>query len=263
MPIAKLKNIEMYYEIHGQGNPLVLIAGYTCDHTFWVSILEMLSKYFQVLIFDNRAIGQTKDTNVPLNIEMFAEDTMSLIQYLGIDQPIIIGQSMGGAIAQAIAMKYPEKIKKLIILNSVAKFNFITLMALENILTLRKTNISIDLLTDITLPWIFSGEYLNIPEHINNIKTATKKNIYPQSLSDEQRQFDALKKFDSTEWVNNIKIPTLVMAGENDLITPISECQNLAKFIKNSKFETIPGGHASPIEQPARLNESILNFINY
>lgn len=78
-------------------------------------MLNGLATRFQVLIFDNRAIGQTKDNNTPFTLEIMAEDTMALVQQLGLENPVILGQSMGGAIAQIIAKNYATQINKLII----------------------------------------------------------------------------------------------------------------------------------------------------
>lgn len=260
MPIAKLNNIDIYYEIYGKGTPLVLISGYTCDHTFWTGVLNKLAQHFQVLILDNRAIGRTKDKGESFSIETMAKDTINLIDYLNFTKPIIVGQSMGGAIAQTISAQYPNKISKLIILNSVKKFNTIAIMALENILNLRKSNFEFDLLIEASLLWVFSGEYLAIPEHIIAFKNAVKSNPAPQSIQDQERQLMALKSFDSRTGIKKINTQALVIAATSDIISPVAECKELANNIR-ADFIEIPGGHASPIEQPEKLNQIILNFL--
>ena len=170
MPTININGVDIYYELHGQGDPLVLIAGYTCDHTFWNAMLDELAGKFRVLIFDNRGIGQTKDNGASFTLEMMAEDIVALIQQLGFLNPHILGQSMGGAIAQMIAKKYSDKINKLIILNSAAKFNTRTVKALESLLNLRKKDVSIDLLIEASMPWFFSSEYLTKSENISAFK---------------------------------------------------------------------------------------------
>jgi pimeloyl-ACP methyl ester carboxylesterase len=260
MAFAELKGIKTYYEIHGTGLPLVLIAGYTCDHFFWTSMIDQLACHFQVLVFDNRAIGQTIDNKKAFSLEVMAEDVINLIEYLNWDKPSIVGQSMGGLIAQQIAARFPDKLNKLVILNSMEKLNPLAEMALENILNLRKANISFDLLIETALPWVCSGSYLAKKEHIRVFKEAVKNNPAPQSIDDQERQFSVLKACDSRPWNKTIQCPSLVVTATEDIISPICEAEQLADHLK-AKFLKIPGGHASPLEQPEKLSQILLEFL--
>ena len=224
-------------------------------------MLDELAKKFQVLIFDNRGIGQTKDNGATFTLETIAEDTMALVCQLGLIHPHILGQSMGGAIAQIIAKKYSDKINKLIILNSVAIFNTRTVKAIESLLNLRKENISLDLLIETSMPWFFSMDYLAKPENIASFKEIIKSNPYIQSIQDQERQFRTIPPFDSRNWIDGIKTNTLVIAAEEDIVALPTESQQLAKIIPNAQFITIPGGHSSPLEQPKEVNKTILKFL--
>lgn len=261
MPTLEMEGIELFYEVHGTGKPLVLIAGYTGDHTFWNFMLNELANKFQVLIFDNRAIGQTKDTNTPFTLEIMAEDTMTLVERLGLENPVILGQSMGGAIAQIIAKNYATQIDKLIILNSAAKFSIRSEKVLESLLNCRKENIPFDLFIDAALPWFFSSDFLENSESIQAFKHALINNPYPQSVADQERQFNALRPFDSTKWINKITAPTMVISGIEDIIAPPEDGMALAKGIPNSQFITIPGAHSSPVEQSFKVNQLIEQFL--
>lgn len=261
MAIININDVDIYYELHGQGKPLVLIAGYCCDHTFWSDMLDELAREFQVLIFDNRGIGQTKDNGIAFTLETNADDIIAFLEQLGFEHPHILGQSMGGAIAQIIAKKHPEKMDKLIILNSVAKFGTRANRAMESLLNLRKENIPLDLLIDAGMTWVFSSEYLEEPQNVSTFKESLKNNPYPQSLQDQERQFRTIPTFDSREWLYEIKAATLVIAAEEDILTLPTESRQLAKGIPNARFITVPGGHASPLEQPSKVNEVILEFL--
>jgi len=261
MTILNLNDINIYYELHGQSHPLVLIAGYTCDHTFWLPILDKLTAKFQVLIFDNRGVGQTKDNGIPFTLETMAEDVMALIQELGLIRPHILGHSMGGAVAQIIAQTYPDKINKLMILNSTAKINVRTRKVIENLLNLRKKNIPSDLLIETSMLWCLSSDYLTNPENIIAFKQAFQNNPYPQTVEDQERQLKALLAFDSNHWLHAIKTPTLVVAAEDDIVDLPLEGQQLKEWIPNAEFKLTSGGHVSPIEQPSQVAKIILNFL--
>ncbi|HAT1849600.1 TPA: alpha/beta fold hydrolase [Legionella pneumophila] len=261
MATLKIHGVDIYYELYGQGKPLVLIAGYCCDHTFWNAMLHELAEEFQILIFDNRGIGQTRDDGGSFTLEAQADDIMAFLEQLGFRNPSILGQSMGGAIAQLLARKHGKKISKLVILNSVAKFNTRANQAMESLLNLRKENISFDLLIEAGIPWFFSSEYLAEPKNIAAFKENLKNNPYPQSLQDQARQFRSIPPFDSRGWLHEIKVPTLVIAAEDDILTLPAESQQLAQGIPNAQFITIPGGHSSPLEHPALVNDAILKFL--
>lgn len=262
MPLAKINEINIYYELHGHGEPLVLIAGYSCDHTFWTAMLDKLAKHFQVLIFDNRGIGRTKDNGETFTIRNMAEDVVALIHHLKIEQPHIVGHSMGGAVAQIIARKFSKQINKLVILNSMPKVNLASLMLLEAILNLCKENIPFERIIDVSLPWFYSSHFFAIPKNVTALKKIILTNPYPQSIADLERQYHAIKKFDSTEWLPEIKTPTHVVISENDLVTLPLEGKILQQKISGATLTTISGGHSSPVENPRQVNQEILKFLN-
>lgn len=258
MALQHIGNTDFYYEYHGKGQPLVLIAGYSCDHTFWDAILEELSRHFQILVFDNRGIGQTKDTTSELTLELMADDTFQLIQALNIKQPIVLGQSMGGAIAQLMARKYSHDLSKLIILNSSSKFNVRTFMMLESLLHLFKEEVSFDGLMDASMPWFFSGRYLSDPKNIATYKSLIKYNPYPVTVEILERQLRALKSFNSQTWLSTLNIPTVVIASDDDIVAIPSDSEEIAQKIPNAKLLHIASSHASPIDNPKEVITAIL-----
>lgn len=261
MPTIHVNGIDIYYEQHGHGQPIVLIAGYTGDHTFWQAMKEALAKQFMVLVFDNRGIGQTRDSGAAFSLESMAADTVALINALGLERPHILGQSMGGAIAQIIARDYAAQTGQFVVLNSAAKLNVRTLKTLENLYKLREEQIPFDLFIDTALPWFFSSSFLAVPQHITAFKDALLKNPFPQSISDQKRQFNALVSFDSRSWLADIKAKTLVIAAEEDIIALPEESRELAENLATARFTMIPGAHSSPVEQAARVNELVLQFL--
>lgn len=261
MPKINFNDLEMYYEIHGKGEPLFLTAGYASDHSTWLGMLDGLAKHFQVVMFDNRAVGQTHDSGKAFTIDTLADDVYGLAQALGIQQFHLLGQSMGGAITQTVAHRYPQAVNKIVILNSVAKFNAVSNLALKNLLQMRDLDVSLDYLLDCLLPWVVSSDFLNNPENVKLFKQAAVNNPHPQSTVDQTRQFEAIQSFDATSWVNSITAPTLVIASRDDVLTLPSVSEWLAKQIPNARFETIPGGHASPLEQQKALMELVVSFL--
>ena len=115
MPKQKVNRIEIYYEMHGQGDPLVLIMGLRRNAEWWYRQIPTLSKHFQVLVFDNRGAGRTDKPKMDYSIRLFADDTAGLMEALGIREANILGVSMGGYIAQELALNYPDRVKRLVL----------------------------------------------------------------------------------------------------------------------------------------------------
>lgn len=261
MAQININDSQYYYELHGQGDPLVLIAGYSCDHTFWSAMLGELTKHFQVLIFDNRAVGQTQDKGTPITLETMADETVQLFKTLKIHRPIILGQSMGGLIAQIIAKKYPDDIQTLIVLNSSSKINFRTLMALESFIRLLKQAAPIETVIEASMPWFFSNQFLNDPQNIVFFKKSILNNPYPQSLTDLERQMHAIKSFDATDFSASIQAPTLVIGAKEDIICLPEESEQLADSISHANLAILNGGHSSPLEIPKEVCRTMVRFL--
>lgn len=263
--IVKINDIDMYYELHGKSNnnPIILIAGFTGDHTFWKGILKHLTEKHEVLIFDNRGIGQTDTPDHPYSIDMMADDVMALSNKLGLKKPIIIGQSMGSAIAQDIGRRYKNQISKIVLINTFDHLTKAPEMAFELTGQLQRLNLPIAYRVQSIVPWVFSSEFLSQPNQLTNLIKIAQNNPYPQSLIGYERQLDALKSFDSRSWLHKIKSSTLIIAGEEDIIAPLVGSKEVQKNIgNNAQIVIIPGGHASPIEQPEMVVKAILNFID-
>ncbi|MBN9227326.1 MULTISPECIES: alpha/beta fold hydrolase [Legionella] len=259
----KIDDINMYYEVHGKGTPIILIAGFTCDHTFWAGVLNQLAANHQVLTFDNRGIGQTDSPNTPYSIEMMADDVMRLSKKLGLQDPIIIGQSMGSAIAQNIGKRYPDQIQKIVLINTFAYLTKAPEMAFELTGELQRMNLPLRYRVQSIAPWVFSSDFLSQPNQLETLIRLAEQNPYPQSLIGYERQLNALKEFNSGDWLSEIKTPALVIAGEEDMIAPLAGAKEVQKKIgNNTQLDVIPGGHASPVEQPQKVADAILKFID-
>lgn len=260
MPHININTCNYYYETYGQGKCLVLIAGYSCDQQFWQPILNDLARHFQVVVFDNRAIGQTQDDGKIFSLEQMAEDTVQLINHLALSKPTIIGHSMGGMIAQTIAKKYPEQIEKLIVLNSASAVNTRSLLALEGFLRLLQEDAPVGTIIEASLPWFYSSTFLKNKENILAVKEAVLSNPHPQSLPDLSRQFQVLKSFDPASVNKNITVPTLVVSSSDDIICMPHEGKKLAESIPHAQFVTLQGGHCCPAEHPKAVYECIMHF---
>ncbi|WP_414576437.1 alpha/beta fold hydrolase [Anabaena sp. CCY 9402-a] len=260
MPKVQLNGIDLFYEIKGTGEPLLLISGFLCDHSYWSLLMPYFTPHYQIIRLDNRGMGRSSAPDTPYSIQEMAHDTAALLDYLGIDQVHIAGHSMGGQIAQELALIYPQKIKNLILLSSLAKgderFNSIidTWGELPQKIDMR-------LYQRVILPWIFSENFYSIADMIEQlIEWAVHYPFSPQihSIYHHSR---AILGCDTTNRLQNILCPTLVLSGKQDILTPVKFSEQLAAGILGAKLSVIDGGHGFIIESPEIVGRAMLDFL--
>ena len=254
--------MKIHYEIVGEGEPLLLIAGYTCSSSIWASVRDLLASRFQLILFDNRGSGQSEVPDVPYSIEMMGQDTLQLIERLGLERPHILGHSMGGFIAQWLAAHHPDKVGKVILANTgtqcPAYFNLRCWAQLH----LRENHVPIECIVECGAPWIFSNQFLSQPNALDELIRGEKNDLFPQSLVGQRRQLEALEKFDSNPWYGNIGAPTLVLAADEERVFPPSEADKLTCGIEGAQFYLFKGnGHAPQIEAPNEFAAVVLDFL--
>jgi pimeloyl-ACP methyl ester carboxylesterase len=120
MPFARIGDVEIYYEIHGKGHPLTMILGLGQDIATWGLQIPELSEEFKVVIFDNRDSGRSSRFNGNYNTIDMAMDTLGLMDYLGMDRFHLLGTSMGGMVAQHVALMAPDRVTGLILVSTTA-----------------------------------------------------------------------------------------------------------------------------------------------
>lgn len=261
MPKQKIGKDNIYYELHGEGKPLVLVAGFSCDSTSWEPILNDLSSHYQVLIFDHRGIGKSDCLDEPFSKEMMANYTVELIKALHLDRPHLLGHSMGGAVAQMIAYQHKDMIDKLILANTLIKFNSISSFVQNFLQHLREDDSPRLRQLEGVIPWLFSEEFISDKEKMENFIQAQLSSPLPPSKIGLKRQLEALLQFDSSDWYSEIDKPTLIIHGENDILCP-GDSILLAQGIRGSKLALFSQmGHMPLVERPKEFTETVLEFL--
>ncbi|MFH1874654.1 MAG: alpha/beta hydrolase [Pseudomonadota bacterium] len=263
MAKIKVNDVEFYYELHGQGEPLILISGYAEDCAVWRSFLARLGKKFQVLIFDNQGVGQTQDQGKPLTADIMADNTVALAKTLGFSKFHVLGHSMGGNIAQMIALRHPDVVNKLVISCSSPAWNGVVLKEFESILRILKAGTPVELVFDLMAPWCYGADFMADSVRMEKRKKQVLENPYPASIDNIQRQFEVLKNFESTKLLRKIKTPTLIISAFQDIIATLEETKKLIAGIPNATHKQIQGGHSLPIEVADEWLDCVLGFLGY
>lgn len=198
---APVNGLQMYYEIHGEGEPLLLLHGAYGAIDMWGPILETLAESRQVIAVEQQAHGHTADIDRPLTYEQMTEDTAALMRHLGIENADVFGYSMGGNIGLLLAMRHPDLVRKLV----AASANYRSDGYYPELLAL---------IQDIT-PEVFAGS----PLEESYLRNAPNPGDWP-ALIDKLKQLDAQEFAWSEEEIQAIAAPTLLVMGDSDAMRP-------------------------------------------
>lgn len=264
MPLIHVNDVDIYYEQHGEGHDhLILIGGLSSDHQVWKSTLRHFSKHFRVLIFDNRGAGRSTTPNYPYTTEMMASDVLHLMDTVNIKRAHILGHSMGGCIAQQIALLAPERINKMIVACSRAKPSVLANMALTMREKLQAAGIPIEMLAEYVMPLLFCETFLQNTVQVKGFIQWTMQNPHPQSPIGFSNQLSAVKMHDVSNRLSEILAPTLVIAGDEDILMPKASAKIFADNIKNSKFIVISDcAHMPHVEKSREFAEHVMRFLS-
>lgn len=266
MSVAFANGINIHYEVHGDGFPLVLIAG--LGHASWSYFrqVEDLPRDLMVITFDNRGVGKTDKPEHDYSIGMFAEDTAGLLAALGIDKAHVLGASMGGYIAQVLAESRPDIVEKLVLVSTMFGGPSAVPMPASTLafLTSRPQGTPGEIVKK-GLALATSEDFVERePDVVAEIVRFQLS--CPQPGSAYLRQLAACAAFladPSTERrLADIKAPTLILAGRDDKVVPAENAALLAEGIPGARCTIIEGaGHLVFIQKPDEFNSLVRGFL--
>ncbi len=266
MPLFKHDDIELYYLTEGEGEPLVLVHGFGTKHQAWNFQIPYFEKKMKVIALDNRGVGKSSRPDYPYTIDMFVEDIKHLLDYLNINEKIhLCGISLGGMIVQNFVLKYPNRVKTLILCATSAYYEPGPL--LESFKAIE--TISLDERIQALLPFVHSRAFIRKLKKDRDFFNSIKEDTLfitpindPTQFKDYMNQANAMATHDTRTLLNKIIVPTLIFSASKDRMIPLSHQEFLYEEIPNSKLEIIEGcGHAFTIEQPDKVNGLMWNFL--
>jgi 3-oxoadipate enol-lactonase len=221
---ARVNGIELYYELHGSGPAVTVIPGLGTDTRLFLPIVTALAQRHQVMVFDPRGAGRSEKPDVPYSAEEMADDTAGLLDEVGMQVSTVIGYSMGGRIALSLALRHPNRIRGLLLAATSAK-------------------------TPPTRPLTWRWFMMDVLARI-------RLPMDPQPRYAQQRQRGAFRTFDCSNRLGQITVPTTVIHGRDDHITPYTFALELQRGIPCARLVTVKGGHFALLtRQRGRLIE--------
>jgi 3-oxoadipate enol-lactonase len=262
MPRTRIGNIEMFYEVHGSGEPVVLIHGLSMDSSTWFNQIPVLSQEYQVIVFDNRGAGQTDAPNEAYSTEMMADDAAALLKFLNVDNAHILGFSMGGMIAQTIALKYPELVKSLLLISTAARFPARAKHLVQIWLRMLNENVSLETRIREGFLWVYTNEFFEDDETVSASVNLALNHPHPLSTHGFTGQVAALMQHDTRSQISQISVPTLVLIGGDEIFIPVEFSEELAAKIPKAELVILErGAHNCWMEFPKPFNQAVMQFL--
>jgi len=258
----RVNSIDLAYDDHGIGQPVIFLHAFPLNRSMWEGqVMALLNEQkFRLVALDWRGFGESDiDANVS-TLEMFADDVVGLMDALGMEQAVLCGLSMGGYATFAFLRKYPQRVKALIFADTRPAADTDESKANREKLAQLADAEDIDAIADWQVPLLLAEHtrqyHAEVEVRVRHmIDAATPLGIAAAARGMAQRA-------DSTELLAHITCPTLVLVGEQDVLTPPDVAQTYASLISGAQFVVLPrAGHLSSLEQPEAFFEAIRNFL--
>jgi 3-oxoadipate enol-lactonase len=261
MPKVRVGDIEIFYREEGDGDHVVWIQGLGLDHRGWGLQIPAFSQHFRCLTFDNRDAGQSGRSPGPYTVTTMADDTVGLMDALAIRHAHVVGLSMGGAIAQEIAINHPARVRRLVLAATYTAGDPRGTALLNSFVQMRARFTREEYLRAI-MPWIFSYEDCSIPGLIDSFISNGMRDPMFVPAKVYARQVEAATTHFTEDRLKQIQAPTFIVAGEDDILTPTRFATTLRDQIPDARLAVLQGaGHGFIWSRPEEFNAGVLAFL--
>ncbi|HEV8683283.1 MAG TPA: alpha/beta fold hydrolase [Actinomycetota bacterium] len=240
----------LYFELHGEpsSEPLALLEGLGGDIPGWGRHVEALARELRAIAFDFRGNGRSDKPDEPQTMRTFVEDTVGLLDHIGVESSHVYGQSFGGMVAQELTLTRPERVRSLILAATHPGVSH----AVKPRSKVPKDR-----------PWLalYSPAFVrDQPERLGQHRRVAHRN--PQPSHAARRQWEAMREFDSYDRLPRVRVPTLILHGAQDLTIDPENARVLAERIPGSRLVMLDGaGHVYHWERPDEASRVVLEFV--
>jgi len=259
MPYAENHGTRIYWEEHGEGEPLLLIMGLGYTLEMWHRTVPALAKRYRTIIFDNRGVGRSNVPPGPYSMPMMAADAAAVMDAAGVGRAHVFGVSMGGVIAQELALQSPQRVRSLI-LGCTHHGGPEAVLAEPEVLSLLAARGTMGVEEGIRAMVPFIYDPATSRERIEE-DLAIRRRTYPTSEG-YLAQLQGIFTYESRSRLAQLDVPTLVLHGESDRLVPPENGRRLAQLIARAKLVMIPeASHIFMTDQPEAAHQAILDFL--
>jgi 3-oxoadipate enol-lactonase len=261
MPHADLNGIEIHYDVHGEGDPLICVHGLGCDRRAWALQIQPFAALYTSVFFDNRDVGQSSLSPTGYSTADMAQDVLALADHLEMERFHLLGVSLGGMVSQQVALAAPERVRSLTLAvthGGVQKAGQLR----GHLLGAYARDLSEEDRVDNLLYLCYTEQFFEDQEMYEFVRNALLEDPYPQPPEAFARQAAAGANHDVRDRLGELSMPVHVIGAERDLMIPVWKQRELASLIPGAKLTILDGqGHGVQWEAADQFNAAVTEFL--
>jgi len=261
MPHLEVNGQRLYYEVHGEGEPLLCVMGLSADTLGWTLQVPAWSQSYRTIVFDNRDVGQSSEAGGEYEVTDMAADTLALADALELESFHLLGLSMGGTISQEVALAAPERVRTLTLCVTFGGAGAWG-RAQGEAWSQRVVGTSLEERVEELLLLCLSEQTFENAEFVDFLRQVLLGNPHPQSVEGFVRQLRATSRHEARDRVGALEMPVHVIGAEHDLLVPVWKSRELAGLIPGSQLTVLEGAaHGVNLEAAEAFNAAVLDFL--
>jgi pimeloyl-ACP methyl ester carboxylesterase len=261
MDSVAVDGVQVAYKVRGEGSPVVLVSGFSADHSYWSPIRQALLQHRRVLVLDNRGVGASDDPSEPYTAATMAADVLAVCDHVGFETFDLVGQSMGTSISIELAAMAPDRVDRLALLNGYVRLRAVGLAVIDYAMQRMRAGASWREVVQILTPWCLCDQMLESPGSLEAILADAEANPNPPSLNALELHTRILHEFDAAGLLASVGARTLCLGAHHDVIALPAGAAQLAAGIEGAHLELVDGGHDVPAENPGLIADVLGRFL--
>lgn len=262
MATARVNDVDLSYEVQGEGPPLLLLSGLGLSSLAWTTVLPQLTDQFTCITVDNRGTGRSETPPGPYSIDEMAGDVAGLIEHLDVGPVPVVGWSLGGSVLQALLINHGDLVERGVLLSAFPSYTPLQHAWLDAGLSLRRQGLDAATIALNGMAWSYTPRLLSDHGAAAAQAELATQTPYPTSLEGFEAQAAGLRVYDSRAELPKVTRPVLVLVGAEDVLTPVAQSVEMTRLIPDATLQVLPrGGHAMVLEYPADTLTPIVEYV--